>query len=391
MKEYELSIVATSRNDNHGGDCLNRTQHFINSIYYWANHFKKPVELILVEWNPPAGSPLLKEVLSLEENSFLTVRIITVPQSYHGQMKKADALPLFQYLAKNVGIRRAQGRMVLATNIDIVFTKDVFKKMLFDTCEDELYRVDRYDVVLNKEADNDLPDTLAACKENIVRINTLNLTCSPFDVSNKRKFVLKLWKDFLKAAYDKTSVFLRPRFIKMTTFIKIPYLLFMFFVRAVKRVYILFSNIFDILSVGKRFNSYYEKKGNLLHTNACGDFTLLSKKNWDLLQGYPEFQMYSWHIDSLFLYQAFYNNIKNRYLTFTPIYHIEHSLGSGWSPEGANILFANCDAKGIAYLTDTDLERERVAIIKDAKTGKIRLYNDENWGAINENLEEFVA
>src|SRR5262249_33856914 len=37
-----------------------------------------------------------------------------------------------------------------------------------------------------------------------------------------------------------------------------------------------------------------------LHTNACGDFTLLSRENWFRFAGYPEWVMYSWHIDSVF-------------------------------------------------------------------------------------------
>lgn len=382
MKKYRLSIVATSRNDNHGGDCLNRTQHFINSIYYWADYFKEPVELVLVEWNPPAGAPLLKDVLTFKEKSFLSVRIITVPQLHHNKMVKADVLPLFQYLAKNVGIRRAQGKMVLATNIDIVFTKDVFKKMLFGVSEDKLYRVDRYDVVLNKKADFDLLDTLEQCKKNVVRINILNLTCAPFEVGRKRKIILALCNAFFKTVAEKARVFFGSRLIKPKTIVKIPYLFLLFVKKSINRIHILLRDIWASLSSSQK---------NILHTNACGDFTLLSKKNWDLLHGYPEFQMYSWHIDSMLLYQAFYNNIENRYLTLTPVYHIEHSLGSGWSPEGANLLFANCDAKGISYLTDADLERERLDIIQDAKMGKVRLYNDERWGAINENLEEFVA
>src|SRR5262249_29405415 len=40
-----------------------------------------------------------------------------------------------------------------------------------------------------------------------------------------------------------------------------------------------------------------------LHTNACGDFTLLSRENWFRFCGYPEWVMYSWNIDSILLLQ----------------------------------------------------------------------------------------
>jgi hypothetical protein len=38
-----------------------------------------------------------------------------------------------------------------------------------------------------------------------------------------------------------------------------------------------------------------------LHTNGCGDFTMLAYEDWAALGGYAEFDMYSMHIDSLFL------------------------------------------------------------------------------------------
>ena len=37
----------------------------------------------------------------------------------------------------------------------------------------------------------------------------------------------------------------------------------------------------------------------LLHTNACGDFTLLHRDVWFALRGYPEWPMYSMHLDSV--------------------------------------------------------------------------------------------
>src|SRR5213075_422580 len=44
-----------------------------------------------------------------------------------------------------------------------------------------------------------------------------------------------------------------------------------------------------------------------LHTTACGDFTMLSREQWHRLHGYPEFEAFSFHIDSLFCYMAHYS------------------------------------------------------------------------------------
>ena len=47
------------------------------------------------------------------------------PSVLHRRLKYADRLPLFQMIAKNVGIRRAKGQFVLATNIDILFSDEL--------------------------------------------------------------------------------------------------------------------------------------------------------------------------------------------------------------------------------------------------------------------------
>src|SRR5262249_16517582 len=42
----------------------------------------------------------------------------------------------------------------------------------------------------------------------------------------------------------------------------------------------------------------------LLHTNACGDFTLMAACHWWDIRGYPEFEIYSFNIDSLGCHMA---------------------------------------------------------------------------------------
>ena len=53
------------------------------------------------------------------------VRFIEVPPEVHRRFAHAEALPLYQMIAKNVGIRRARGQFVLATNIDILFSNEL--------------------------------------------------------------------------------------------------------------------------------------------------------------------------------------------------------------------------------------------------------------------------
>src|SRR5437588_3562711 len=143
----DLSIVATSRNDDHGGNLLHRMQLFVNGLLEQCRRHQLDAELILVDWNPPPDKPKLKEALSYPvQNGCCDVRIIEVPPEVHSRFKYSDGLPLFQMIAKNVGIRRARAPFILATNIDILFSDELvaaFRNLKAGA----MYRVDRRDIV----------------------------------------------------------------------------------------------------------------------------------------------------------------------------------------------------------------------------------------------------
>src|SRR5947208_13551885 len=104
-REPMLSVVATSRNDDHGGSLTRRMQTFVNAFISQCQRHDLRAELILVEWNPPADRPRLAEALKWPADpSPCEVRIIEVPETLHRRFKCAEALPLFQMIGKNVGI-----------------------------------------------------------------------------------------------------------------------------------------------------------------------------------------------------------------------------------------------------------------------------------------------
>ena len=84
-----LSIVVASRNDNHGGDMTRRMRLFVNGLIHQCNKHKYPVELIMVEWNPPADKPLLHEALPRPKaGDYLSLRYIIVPAEIHAQLRR---------------------------------------------------------------------------------------------------------------------------------------------------------------------------------------------------------------------------------------------------------------------------------------------------------------
>ena len=181
MSQPYLSLVVTARNDDHGGNLLGRMQTFLNNWLKQARRFGIPSELIIVEWNPPADRPRLAEVLRWpREPGPCTVRIVEVPAELHRRLPHAAALPLYQMIGKNVGIRRARGKFILATNIDIVFSSELAAFLAEQKLDpSRMYRIDRHDAASDVPVDADPEQQLEYCRTHLVRINRRDGTFPP--------------------------------------------------------------------------------------------------------------------------------------------------------------------------------------------------------------------
>jgi FkbM family methyltransferase len=165
-----LTVVVTTRNDDHGGDPLRRFQAFLNCFSSQCARFALDCELVVVEWNPPGDRPRLTDVVQWPAAGRCTVRVIEVPAQVHAEFRHADALPLFQMIAKNVGIRRARGEFVLATNMDIVCSDELVEFLAAKRLRrDRLYRADRFDVQAGFPADGCPKELLAYCQQHLIR------------------------------------------------------------------------------------------------------------------------------------------------------------------------------------------------------------------------------
>jgi hypothetical protein len=126
-----------------------------------------------------------------------------------------------------------------------------------------------------------------------------------------------------------------------------------------------------------------------LHTNGCGDFTMMAREHWFDLRAYPEFDLFSMNIDSLFCVTAHHGGAKETILEEPMrIYHIEHGTGSGWTPEGQKKLFDRLAASGIEYLENDEVLRWA------AQMNRLEtpiLFNHENWGMADAELKETSA
>src|SRR5487761_89153 len=168
-----FSFVATSRNDDHGGDVLRRTQSFIRRLAEQALRHEVACELVLVDWNPPQGRAPLADVLAWPAGSeWFSARVITVPVALHRELAFSKRLAMFQMIAKNVGIRRAGGAYTIATNIDIIFSDELFQWLKSgEMREGVLYRSDRWDIPNEIQQEPDLDTLLARAHGEHIRRN----------------------------------------------------------------------------------------------------------------------------------------------------------------------------------------------------------------------------
>lgn len=338
-EEIYLSIVVTSRNDNHGGDMLQRMSAFMNSVYVLSEKYKFPVELIIVEWNPPAERKYLHEDLPKPPHHFTRLKYIVVPVELHQTYKNAGKIPLYQMIAKNVGIQRSAGKFILCTNIDIIFSEENFaylaKKQLKTGT---YYRANRVDIKKEVMHEHSLKDqiTFARKKENVLKImgktqghESLSLPGFFYHFPN----FCRLLNWSLVSTWKKTHKNQFPHFT--------------------------------------------------LDFDACGDYTLMSKEDWDKIQGYVELDMYSIHIDSMALWSAAAVGIKQHILPFeAPVYHIDHE--DGWESKDAVKTIKFLESK--PCLDYSIVYRAGLQIIQQKTSWNI---NDENWGMKDKTLHEF--
>lgn len=175
-----LSLVVAARNDDHGGSLLSRMQAFVNAWIGQCKRHNLSSELIVVDWNPPHDRPPLIDALRWPSDTHPSnVRFIRVPSEIHQQYRHAAAMPLYQMIAKNAGIRRARGRFVLATNIDIIFSDELVNHLAQQHLQsNRMYRIDRHDVSNAIPVDGTVEEQLAYCKSHLIRINAREGTFS---------------------------------------------------------------------------------------------------------------------------------------------------------------------------------------------------------------------
>jgi len=416
-------------------------QLFLDGLAELCARHGLPTELILVEWNPPVNRPPLSRALSLpKDNRFFTTRIVVVPPAIHQRFRNSESLQLFQMIAKNVGIARARGDFVLTTNVDLLFSEELLSYLSSRSLQrGRFYRADRYDVPADIPPGN-VEEELSFCRSHVLRINKKEATYDlrtgetywiypPQTNTESRRHnplglvilgllglvywygekARELWvsKVGAKGVFHRrqprveSMVERRPILSRLREFAPHPFknlwaagvldsrIRQAMFGRGRRRLGRLSGqSVRVVLRRGFRLALAQVPRRPALEvrlaTNASGDFILMARDDWIKLRGYPEFQMFSIHLDSLLLYQAFYSGIREAILPY-PIYHVEH--GSGWGPgTEQSMLIDRLDSTRLPYVS---YPRFLQMVGSLSKSRGDRHFNGVNWGLMDEKLVEF--
>jgi len=323
-----VSVVMPGRNDGHGGDFLRRLRVSLDTIDKLAGRTDTTTEVILVEWNPPGDRPGLAEVLEPPTCEQCEIRILSVSEDHHERFPNSERTPLFQEIAKNVGVRRATGQSVLATNADTVVNEEMMRFIgSSEVASGAFYRASRHDVNAEIPLEASVDERLEFCRRNVAEIRAMN---GPIPQEFRAKI-----RDFLgnvSRYRAEAEARVRP----------------------------------GVVADPRSFEH--------LHTFAAGDFLLMTSDGWETVRGFPE---YGWHlyVDSYACAIAVAEGLRQGIVRPPPrIYHQMHDRS------GSSNRYSASRERYVSEASELISSRDE-AMVRDVA-------NDESWGLGGEELPE---
>ncbi|PSQ15955.1 hypothetical protein BRD00_13160 [Halobacteriales archaeon QS_8_69_26] len=235
-------------------------------------------------------------------------------------------MPFFEYIAKNVGIRRASGEYVLAMNPDILLNEDLVEFLASESLDpDSFYRTYRYDVEVDLPNDLSVTEILDRCADNVSRIKGFN--------GNFPGNRWEMLKDAIRDA-DKYKA--------------------------------------EVLSRVKPELLSYPTSVSFLSTYAAGDFMMMHRDRWRDLRGYPEIPKHS-YMDSYACAMAVAIGLRQCVLRGSRrSYHQEHD-------RSAHDERPSADEGRVLELVNEMLNGDAEGALKE-------LQNMEDWGLYHKQL-----
>jgi hypothetical protein len=145
----KVSIVLTGRNDDHGADFRSRFFRTLRFNHQELTSRGIAHEFLFVEWAPLGDRPRLVDLIfdAIPELDPGVCSWYIVDSHYQDALSHNPRLVYLEFIAKNVGVRRAAGHFVLTSNCDVFFGRRVLDALQgADLKSGVVYRAARHDL-----------------------------------------------------------------------------------------------------------------------------------------------------------------------------------------------------------------------------------------------------
>jgi hypothetical protein len=258
-----VSAIMVGRNDNYGGRLNERATYCFNTMLDTFD------EVIYVDWNTD-GERILTDELEIHVNPDRLKIIKVTPQmcsDLMGAEKYKTGNKCCQVLAKNIGMRRATGDVLVSTNIDIIPPKREYLDDLINGMKsDEFITIAKHDVDVDQ-----LHKIFEQTKSYTVLRDTLPLQYGLHPISSR---------------------------------LIIPYL-----------------SMNKQMLVGLPPSAHHTASSVIC---ACGDFQMAHKGLWLTIRCFEESMIKRLYDDSIVQYKAILAGATVRATNFPPVYHLDH-------------------------------------------------------------------
>jgi hypothetical protein len=147
-----LTIVVTGRNDDHGAEFRTRFFRTLEFNHRELTARRIPHEFVMVEWAPQEHRALLVDLVhdAVPTLGPACFRGYVVDPQYQDAFSLNPRMRYLEYIAKNIGIRRAAAPFVLSTNCDVILGRHVLDVLGQQALEPRVvYRASRHDLKMS--------------------------------------------------------------------------------------------------------------------------------------------------------------------------------------------------------------------------------------------------
>ena len=255
-----ITAVVTGRNDNYGGHLNERATYSFNTMLETFD------EVIYVDWNTDSGNNILTDDLVINDRTKLKTLKVT-PELARQLTQGKETQKMCEVLARNVGIRRAKGRVIVSTNIDIIPPPRKYLDILVSELK---------------------PMEMVTLSKQDVELEQLD---KQFGVSPDWKTVSELLTN-LVGLWPLTKRLMCPHLV-------------------VNR---------DLLTQVPPQHAH--SFASIIM--ACGDFQIALKDTWHTIKGFEESMIKRSYADTVVQYKTIMAGGTVRATNYPPVYHIEH-------------------------------------------------------------------